>query len=146
MAVQAITGGVASSATTAAIGAAVGSAVPVVGTIAGAAIGNFISRKFHFAKGGVVQGPTSIGMNGIMGESGPEAIMPLTSIGGRLGVKAIGSGGAKVVYNIDARGAAAGVEHQIMRVLRDVEDRAVSRAVNLVADSRRHGGVFGDAI
>jgi phage-related minor tail protein len=81
-----------------------------------------------------------------MGESGPEAIMPLTSIGGRLGVKAIGSGGAKVVYNIDARGAAAGVEHQIMRVLRDVEDRAVSRAVNLVADSRRRGGVFGDAI
>ena len=46
----------------------------------------------QFAAGGVftngiVQRPTSFGM-GMMGEAGPEAIMPLTSVNGRLGVSA----------------------------------------------------------
>ena len=45
-----------------------------------------------FARGGVVNSPTMFPMNGgragLMGEAGPEAIMPLTRIGGRLGVMA----------------------------------------------------------
>jgi lambda family phage tail tape measure protein len=58
-----------------------------------------------FAKGGVVSQPTPFAMrggSGLMGEAGPEAIMPLArGADGRLGVQA--SGGARpvtVVMNI----------------------------------------------
>jgi phage-related minor tail protein len=59
-----------------------------------------------FAKGGVVSSPTSFpmrGSSGLMGEAGPEAIMPLTrGADGRLGVAAQGGGGraVTVVMNI----------------------------------------------
>jgi len=50
-----------------------------------------------FAKGGVVSGPTLFPFAkgaGLMGEAGPEAIMPLTrGPGGKLGVQAVGAGG-----------------------------------------------------
>ena len=49
-----------------------------------------------FANGGVVTAPQffpmSGGRAGLMGEAGPEAIMPLTRIGGKLGVRASGGG------------------------------------------------------
>jgi phage-related minor tail protein len=58
-----------------------------------------------FAKGGVVSQPTRFGMRGgmgLMGEAGPEAIMPLTrGPDGRLGVQAANGGGpVTVVMNI----------------------------------------------
>lgn len=43
-----------------------------------------------FADGGLTNGPT---LFGLMGEAGTEAIMPLTRIGGKLGVRATGNGG-----------------------------------------------------
>ena len=56
-----------------------------------------------FAKGGVVNGPTTFpmqGATGLMGEAGPEAIMPLTrGADGRLGVRAQG-GSQNVTINI----------------------------------------------
>lgn len=56
-------------------------------------------RVMPFANGGVVSGPTHFpmrGATGLMGEAGPEAIMPLTrTADGRLGVAA--SGGARPV-------------------------------------------------
>ncbi len=62
-------------------------------------------RVMPFAKGGVVSAPTSFAMRsgrGLMGEAGPEAIMPLArGADGRLGVQAAGSGRAvNVVMNI----------------------------------------------
>ena len=62
-------------------------------------------RVTAFATGGVVNGPTTFPMRGgtgLMGEAGPEAIMPLTrGSDGRLGVQASGGGGAaSVVVNI----------------------------------------------
>jgi len=56
-----------------------------------------------FAKGGVVSGPTTFPMQnatGLMGEAGPEAILPLQrTADGRLGV-AGGQGGSSITVNI----------------------------------------------
>lgn len=63
-------------------------------------------RVMPFAKGGVVTAPTSFPMRGglgLMGEAGPEAIMPLMrGADGRLGVQSGGGGGrpVNIVMNI----------------------------------------------
>ena len=62
-------------------------------------------RVVPFARGGVVNGPTMFPMRGgtgLMGEAGPEAIMPLTrGADGRLGVQAAGrSAPVQVTMNI----------------------------------------------
>ncbi len=62
-------------------------------------------RVMPFAQGGVVSQPTHFPMrggSGLMGEAGPEAIMPLTrGADGKLGVRSSGSAGAvTVVMNI----------------------------------------------
>lgn len=61
-------------------------------------------RVMPFAKGGVVSQATSFPMRGgtgLMGEAGPEAIMPLSrGADGRLGVHAQGGGNVSVTMNI----------------------------------------------
>jgi phage-related minor tail protein len=61
-------------------------------------------RVMPFAKGGVVSSPTGFPMRGgmgLMGEAGPEAIMPLArGPDGRLGVQAGGGRAVNVVMNI----------------------------------------------
>ncbi|MBW4708540.1 phage tail tape measure protein [Roseobacter sp. YSTF-M11] len=61
-------------------------------------------RVMPFATGGIVSGATPFGMRGgmgIMGEAGPEAIMPLArGPDGKLGVRGAGGGGQTVVMNI----------------------------------------------
>ncbi len=61
-------------------------------------------RVMPFAKGGVVSSPTSFPMRGgtgLMGEAGPEAIMPLArGPDGRLGVRGAGGGAVTVNMNI----------------------------------------------
>ena len=65
-----------------------------------------------FAKGGVVSAPSYFPMTGgtgLMGEAGPEAIMPLArGSDGRLGVATGGGGGAiNVTFNVTAGDAAS---------------------------------------
>ena len=66
-----------------------------------------------FAKGGVVSAPSYFPMaggTGLMGEAGPEAIMPLArGSDGRLGVAAGGGGGAamNITFNVTASDAAS---------------------------------------
>lgn len=92
----------------------VGGALPSVvsGMFGGAAAfadgGSFAQgRVMPFANGGVVSGPTYFPMRGgtgLMGEAGPEAIMPLTrGADGKLGVRAEGSSAppVTVVMNIN---------------------------------------------
>ncbi|NIZ61617.1 phage tail protein [Sedimentitalea sp. CY04] len=61
-------------------------------------------RVMPFARGGVVSGATSFpirGGTGLMGEAGPEAILPLArSPDGSLGVRSGGGAGVKVVMNV----------------------------------------------
>jgi len=62
-------------------------------------------RVMPFARGGVVSGPVNFPMRGgmgLMGEAGPEAIMPLSrGADGKLGVRSSGGGRAtNVVMNI----------------------------------------------
>lgn len=61
-------------------------------------------RVMPFAKGGVVGSPTTFPMRGgtgLMGEAGPEAIMPLArGADGKLGVRGAGGSSQTVVMNI----------------------------------------------
>ncbi len=61
-------------------------------------------KVMPFANGGVVSSATAFPMRGgtgLMGEAGPEAIMPLArGADGKLGVRGAGGGGATVVMNI----------------------------------------------
>lgn len=63
-------------------------------------------RVMPFAKGGVVSGPTTFPMRGgtgLMGEAGPEAIMPLArGPDGTLGVRGGGGGAVTVNMNISS--------------------------------------------
>lgn len=63
-------------------------------------------RVMPFAKGGVVSSPTTFAMRGgtgLMGEAGPEAIMPLSrGADGSLGVRTNGGGGVTVNMSISS--------------------------------------------
>lgn len=78
-----------------------GGFVPLIGNATGNAFSG--GKVIPFARGGVVSGPTLFpmrGATGMMGEAGPEAIMPLTRIGGKLGVAAAGGGGVVVKHEV----------------------------------------------
>ena len=97
-------------------------------------------RVTAFAAGGVVNSPTVFPMAngaGLMGEAGPEAIMPLTRIGGKLGVRSAG-GGATVV-NIDARGAVEGTDALIARRIQQAMPEITRRAVSANGAARARG-------
>ncbi|KIC29608.1 phage tail tape measure protein [Leisingera sp. ANG-M6] len=61
-------------------------------------------KVMPFAKGGIVTSPTTFpmrGATGLMGEAGPEAILPLTrGADGSLGVRSQGGGAVNVVMNV----------------------------------------------
>lgn len=95
-------------------------------------------RVTPFAKGGVVVRPTIFPMAngaGLMGEAGPEGILPLQRVGGKLGVNAAGMGGKQTVihnrptYNIvtnnpqDIRRAAAQETARQARLLKNADRR-----------------------
>lgn len=61
-------------------------------------------RVMPFAKGGILDGPTTFPMRGgtgLMGEAGPEAIMPLSrGPDGRLGVQGGGGGSVNITMHV----------------------------------------------
>lgn len=102
----------------------------------------------RFAMGGVVNSPTLFkfanggAMNtGVMGEAGPEAILPLSrGSDGKLGVSASGSGGdVNVTVNVDAKGTSVQGNDQSGNQL----GRAISAAVQQeIIKQRRPGGLL----
>lgn len=84
------------------VGGLAGSLTGALGFAKGGAFSSGNVRAF--ADGGIVGGPTFFPMRGgtgLMGEAGPEAIMPLTrGADGKLGVAASGNGGASITVNI----------------------------------------------
>jgi hypothetical protein len=46
-----------------------------------------------YATGGIIHRPMTLGESGIGGEAGPESILPLANVGGKMGVHAVGGGG-----------------------------------------------------
>jgi phage-related minor tail protein len=99
-----------------------------------------------FASGGVVGSPTYFGMGGgqtgLMGEAGPEAIMPLKrGADGKLGVATTGgSQSITVVQNINvSTGVQQTVRAEVMGLMPQIA--AASKAA--VLDAKRRGGSFG---
>ena len=80
-----------------------------LGNLVGGLLGNLVGGAKPFADGGVVNSPTLFPMRsgpGLMGEAGPEAIMPLArGADGKLGVR--GAGGVNVTVNISTPDAAS---------------------------------------
>jgi len=98
-----------------------------------------------YANGGVVGGPTYFpmagGKTGLMGEAGPEAIMPLKrGANGKLGVQAEGgSGGVTVVQNNTFGSGVTRAEVNAML------PKMVEATKAAVADAKLRGGSYGGA-
>lgn len=94
-----------------------------------------------FAKGDVVSGRSMFrhaGGLGMMGEAGPEAILPLKRVNGILGVTTSGGSGkgaGGITLIVNAQGAEVGVEERIMAALSSVTEAAVEGAVEVIMQS-----------
>lgn len=96
-----------------------------------------------FATGGVVGSPTLFpmagGKTGLMGEAGPEAIMPLKrGPDGRLGVVSSGGGSVTVnnVINVTGTGDAAYVRGEVTKMLPQITGATKAAVI----DARKRGG------
>ena len=97
-----------------------------------------------YANGGVVGGPTYFpmagGKTGLMGEAGPEAIMPLKrGANGKLGVQAEGGGGTTVIQNNTFGSGVTRAEVNAML------PKMVEATKAAVADAKLRGGSYGGA-
>ena len=94
-----------------------------------------------FASGGVVSRPTLFPMAngaGLMGEAGPEAIMPLKrGKDGKLGVE---GGGTTIVQNINV---STGVQQTVRTEITSLMPQIADAAKGAVVDAKRRGGSYG---
>jgi hypothetical protein len=117
-----------------------------INNLFGSANGNAFSNGsvVPYADGGVVSRPTlfpmSNGRTGLMGEAGPEAILPLKrGPSGQLGVAASGTGGITVTNNISVTGSdSEAVRREITKMIPQISK--VTTAA--VMDARKRGGTM----
>jgi lambda family phage tail tape measure protein len=132
------------------IGGPVGSALSTYGQADGGAWQGG-SQIQAYADGGVVGGPTMFpmagGKTGLMGEAGPEAIMPLKrGANGKLGVQMEGGGGdtINVVQNFNFQ---ANGDDSVKKIIAQAAPQIANMTKKSLLDDRRRGGttkaVFG---
>jgi len=104
-----------------------------------------------YADGGIVGSPTTFpmagGKTGLMGEAGPEAIMPLKrGANGKLGVQMEGGGGDNVVINQSFNFQANG-DDSVKKIIAQAAPQIANMTKKSMLDDRRRGGttkaVFG---
>ena len=99
-----------------------------------------------YADGGVVGGPTffpmSGGKTGLMGEAGPEAIMPLKrGANGKLGVQMEGGGGDNITVNQSFNFSANG-DDSVKKLIAQAAPQIANMTQKQIMDSRRRGGAM----
>lgn len=124
----------------------------IIGFLGGlfkSANGNVFSGGSHvnaYANGGVVGGPTYFPMSGnqtgLMGEAGPEAIMPLKrGANGKLGVQVDGSAGGNITV-VQHNSFGAGVSRAEIQAMMP---KIVETTKAAVLDAKKRGGSYGSA-
>jgi hypothetical protein len=101
--------------------------------------GAFNNGVQMFANGGVVGSPTMFGHSGglgVMGEAGPEAIMPLKrGSDGKLGVAGGGNVTVHQTFNFAANG-----DDSVKRIIAQAAPQIAQMTQKQIMDSRRRGG------
>ena len=102
-------------------------------------------RVTPFANGTVVSSPTLFPMSGggmgLMGEAGPEAIMPLNrDPSGRLGVKATGISNVSNTYAINISVGSVDSPERVEELSKSLKDAVIAITKQTVANEARRGG------
>jgi hypothetical protein len=114
------------------------------GNVVPSAKGNIFSggNVIPFAKGGVVSSPMTFpmtgGKTGLMGEAGPEAIMPLKrGKGGKLGVVAENNGNVVInqSFNFSANG-----DESVKKIIAQAAPQIAQMTKTSIINDRRRGG------
>jgi len=106
-------------------------------------VGGGSGATIAYADGGVVGSPTtfpmSAGRTGLMGEAGPEAIMPLKrGKNGKLGVQAEGGAGDVIIhqnFNFQANG-----DESVKKIIAQQAPAIANMTKKQILDDRRRGG------
>lgn len=147
-ALQSVSGSIGSAAFAPSFGSSWGGFAGALGMPALMANGGMFANGIQpFAKGGIVSSPTLFkfadggAINaGVMGEAGPEAILPLSrGSDGRLGVQAGGGGTTNVTVNVDASGSKVQGDNQQANQLGRVLSTAVQEEI---IRQKRPGGLL----
>ena len=114
----------------------------IVGSIFGFQKGGVFSAGniVPFANGGIVGSPTMFGMSGgrtgLMGEAGPEAIMPLKrGPDGKLGVQGSGSVTVHQTFNFAANG-----DDSVKKIIAEAAPKIAKMTEAQIINSRQRGG------
>ncbi len=102
------------------------------------------SQVQAYADGGVVGSPTTFpmsgGKTGLMGEAGPEAIMPLKrGANGKLGVQMEGGGATTVVQNFNF---SANGDDSVKRIIAQAAPKIAQMTKSEIINDRRRGGTM----
>ena len=97
-----------------------------------------------YSNGGVVGSPTTFpmsgGRTGLMGEAGPEAIMPLKrGANGKLGVQMEGGGATTVVQNFNF---SANGDDSVKRIIAQAAPKIAQMTKSEIINDRRRGGTM----